>query len=124
MKPFDLEQAKAGKSLVTRDGRDAKFIAYVAECDRAYCVLCHVDGDTFVGSYTDDGKRFLDETISCADLFMKTVKKTVYVNIWFGRACLECSSQTHDSLQSATNAARLFEGRNYLAIAVPIEIEE
>ena len=31
MKPFNLEAAKAGAPLVTRDGRPAKFIAHVAE---------------------------------------------------------------------------------------------
>ena len=111
MKPFNLEEAKAGKPLVTRDGRDAKFIAYVAECDRAYCVLCHVDGDTFVGSYTDDGKRFADETKSCADLFMKTTRKTIYVDLY-------PNGEWIYHINGVNSSTRAF------AIGVPVEIEE
>ena len=36
MKPFDLEAAKAGAPIVTRDGRSAKFIAHVAEARNKY----------------------------------------------------------------------------------------
>lgn len=44
MKPFDLEKAKAGAPLVTRDGRPAKFIAHETECQSPYNVLVLIAG--------------------------------------------------------------------------------
>ena len=45
MKPFDLEAAKAGAPIVTRDGRPAKFIAHVAEVHPNHRLLVLIDGD-------------------------------------------------------------------------------
>ena len=44
MKPFDLEAAKAGAPIVTRDGRPAKFIAHVAEAHPSQRLLVLIDG--------------------------------------------------------------------------------
>ena len=50
MKPFDLEAAKAGAPIVTRDGRPAKFIAHVAEAHPSQRLLVLIDGDEYARS--------------------------------------------------------------------------
>lgn len=56
MRPFDLEAAKRGEPIVTRDGRPAKFVAHVPEADDRE-VVCLVDGELILfgkcGSFLD-----------------------------------------------------------------------
>jgi len=69
--PFDLEKAKAGSNVVTRNGMEVKFIAHVpeAQVDQRVVVLggtgnlfvCHENGRTY--SY--------DALVSPCDLFIK-----------------------------------------------------
>lgn len=117
MKPFDLEAAKAGAPLVTRDGRPAKFIAHVEEAHPCQRLLVLIDG--VVRMEFDNGKYLglggLDGE-SDSDLFMAPVKRTVWVNLYgYGGATW------HDTEERADNSTlndRL-GGR-----AWPIEIEE
>lgn len=44
MKPFSLEEAKAGHPLITRDGRPAKFVAHVPSLHTHCCLLAEIDG--------------------------------------------------------------------------------
>ena len=81
MKPFDLEAAKAGAPLVTRDGRPAKFIAHVAEAQPSQRLVVLIDG----GVYTkfESGKYAASPAhVSDNDLFMAPVKRTVWVNVY------------------------------------------
>ena len=67
MKPFDLEAAKRGEPIVTRDGRKAKFVAYVPEAANEM-IVCLIGGDIFLfqknGAFVHS--QFQDQT----DLFM------------------------------------------------------
>lgn len=117
MKPFDLEAAKAGAPLVTRDGRPAKFIAHVAEAHTNQRLLALIDGDIHIrfedGSYLGPGGRG-GETNN--DLFMAPVKRTVWANVYgYGGA------PWHNTEKDADDGAL----RNRLGgRAWPIEIEE
>ena len=83
MKPFDLEAAKAGAPLVTRDGRKAKFIAYVPECNEDSRVVILVDGDGYVSDYAESGNYYEDDCKSGNDLFMcEEEKKPVVRWLW------------------------------------------
>jgi len=112
MKPFNLEEAKAGKPLITRDGRDAKFIAHVPEAANFCKLIVLIDKEIFV--FHQNGFYSSCEG-SNADLFMKTMKKTVYVNLYVNG---EWVSHTSASNARASATVKAF------AIAVPIEIEE
>ena len=117
MKPFDLEAAKAGAPLVTRDGRPAKFIAHVAEAHQNQRLLVLIDGDIHIrfedGSYLGRGGRG-GETNN--DLFMAPVKRTVWVNLYEGD-CARWQNTEHDAdVRAGTDR---LGGR-----AWPIEIEE
>lgn len=75
MKPFNLELAKAGKPIVTRDGRDAQFIAHVPEAymDERVVVLL---GQT-IELVSEDGMFHPTSGPSSIDLFMKEAHKEI-----------------------------------------------
>ena len=115
MKPFDLEAAKAGAPLVTRDGRPAKFIAHVAEAHPSQRLLVLID--VVVLTRFESGKYAGSPAhVSNGDLFMAPVKRTVWVNLYeHGLA------RWHDT----EGCADIGAGNNRLGgRAWPIEIEE
>ena len=81
MKPFDLEAAKAGAPIVTRDGRPARFIAHVAEAHPSQRLLVLIDGVVLTkfesGKYASSPAHVSDN-----DLFMALTKRTVWANLY------------------------------------------
>lgn len=81
-KPFDLEKAKAGNPVVTRDGRKVRILC--TDLKHNIPIIAAIDegdGTESVLPYTKNGEYcFYDE--SEHDLFMAPVKKTYYVNIY------------------------------------------
>ena len=115
MKPFNLEAAKAGAPIVTRDGQPAKFIAHVSEAHPSQRLVVLIDG----GVYTkfESGKYAASPAyVSDNDLFMAPVKRTVWVNLYeYG------SARWHNTKCDADARA----GDDRLGgRAWPIEIEE
>lgn len=74
-KPFDLEAAMNGAKLVTRDGREAKFIAYVPETDPEVRVLVLV-GNVVIGFY-ENGNRYRNSSESGVDLFLAVQTRSI-----------------------------------------------
>ncbi len=111
MKPFDLEAAKAGAPLVTRDGRPAKFIAHVAEAQPSQRLLVLIDGGVY--AKFESGK-YLNSPAH--DLFMAPVKRTVWVNLYgyCGATWFDTEKVADDSALSTRLGGR----------AWPVEIEE
>lgn len=56
MKPFNLEAAKRGEPIITRDGRKAKFVAYVPEAEEFQQVLVLID--SHIWSCNSKGEAF------------------------------------------------------------------
>ena len=115
MKPFDLEAAKAGAPIVTRDGRPAKFIAHAAEAHPNQRLLVLIDGT--VCTRFESGKHpYPLAHVSDNDLFMVPVKRTVWANVYgYGGATWY---NTEKDADDGALSKRL-GGR-----AWPIEIEE
>lgn len=113
MKPFDLEAAKRGEPIVTRDGRAAKFIAHVPELNFPVLVLLDVglwqarkDGTSNVGVHVD--------------LFMAPKKRTVWVNLY--RSAFREGYHYDTEIEAdaaASDAHKRIGGKAY-----PVEIEE
>ena len=83
MKPFDLEQAKAGAPVITRDGRNARILSFDL-CNRYYPMVAAFtdsDGDEWVNVHTNEGKCLMDKD-SPNDLFMAPVKREGWVNLY------------------------------------------
>lgn len=104
-RPFNLEAARRGEPLVTRDGRPARFVAYVPE-DKHYPVVAVVDNR--VTTYSAEGVFQREDCASVRDLFMAPKpKRTVWANTYY-----------HDTKESA-----LMRGKGATLVAVPVEID-
>jgi hypothetical protein len=112
MKPFDLEAAKVGSKLVTRDGRAVRFVAHLPECDDFYRVIAFISGDNAGSAFSERGRFCAHEDEQ--DLFMASEQRTVYVTLhrngaadWF---------DTEAEARAGLNARAL-------KIAVPVTFE-
>lgn len=78
---FDLEEAKAGKPLVTRDGRTALFVACVDKAP-GNPVVAWVEGEGVPYVYSKSG-RWSGASDCIVDLFMAPKpKRTVWVSVY------------------------------------------
>lgn len=81
LKPFDLEAAKAGKPVCTRDGRKARIICFDAKCNKPIVALIYDCNKETVLQYLENGRFFVDQ-IDKYDLMMLPEKKEGWVNIF------------------------------------------
>ena len=81
LKPFDLEAAKAGKPVCTRDGRKVRIICFDAECNKPIVALIYVCNKETVFQYLKSGRFFVDQ-IDKYDLMMLPRKKEGWLNIY------------------------------------------
>ena len=80
-KPFDLEAAKAGKPVCTRDGRKARIICFDAKCNKPIVALIYDCNKETVLQYLENGRFFVDQ-IDKYDLMMFPQKKEGWINIY------------------------------------------
>lgn len=110
MKQFDLEKAKAGKPVCTRDGRKARIICFNIK-DESYPIIAAiaVDDREIVNSYTIDGKDYDNgSTLSGRDLMMACEAKEGWINIYEkGAMSIEgvagCSQNVYETKENALN---------------------
>ena len=82
MAPFNIEAAKAGKPIQTRDGRKVSFVGLVCHAVD-YPVVVYVYNSRAVACYTPDGKLFHhDRTEEASDLVMSPEKIKGWVNVY------------------------------------------
>lgn len=81
LKPFDLEAAKAGKPVCTRDGRKARIICFDAKCNKPIVALIYDCNKETVFQYLENGRFFVDQ-IDKYDLMMLPQKKEGWVNVY------------------------------------------
>ena len=122
MKPFNLEEAKAGKPVITMAGRPARVLCFDAkifdttplyvlvedENHREFAIMATLNGET-----CHSGNK----------LYMKTEKKTGWVNIYRissvgdGRECHKIYKTKEEAIYAARQDA-------YLITTIKIEWEE
>lgn len=81
LKEFNLEAAKAGKPVCTRDGRKARIICFDAKCNKPIVALIYDCNKETVFQYLESGRFFVDQ-IDKYDLMMLPQKKEGWVNIY------------------------------------------
>ena len=81
LKPFDLEAAKNGAKVVTRDGRDARILCFDAMGSYPIVAIVRSDYEEVVDKFCLDGKNRLCGE-SEIDLFMAPVKREGWVNLY------------------------------------------
>lgn len=80
-KPFDLEEAKAGKPVCTKGGQKARIICFDAKGDKPIIALVEMGTAETPNNYPIDGKAVSAKEASC-DLMMLPEKKEGWVNIY------------------------------------------
>lgn len=125
MKPFNLEEAKAGKPVCTRDGNAVRIICFDARQSYPIVALVHgggADDEEEVMQFSDTGLFNYHEPTHCNDLFMAPVKKTVWINLYSAGAHSPFPSDTtYESEEKAKRA--VCETWPYLG-TFPITYEE
>jgi hypothetical protein len=107
MKPFSLEEAKAGKPVCTRDGKDVRIICWDWKNPSSISIIALVkkekDGES-IQKYTKDGRYYADGSDCDADLFMKPEKHEGWG--WLGKSsCVYTTKE--DALSNAREGAFL-----------------
>lgn len=85
MREFNLEEAKAGKPVCTRDGRNARIICFDAKNEHYPIVaLIEQKDEEFVNTFCPDGHfccSISEDEDNSFDLFMASEKHVGYINI-------------------------------------------
>ena len=84
MKPFNLEQAKAGAPVCTRDGRPVRIVCYDLKGYKSYPILALIENTVGAESTMSDalnGHQSLDSETGI-DLMMASVKREGWVNLY------------------------------------------
>ena len=82
LKPFDLNSAKAGKPVCTRDGRKARIICFDAEGEHPIIALVTDGVQESPYNYTKEGYYHIEGVETMADLMMLSEKKGGWVNVY------------------------------------------
>ena len=92
LKPFNLEEAKQGKPVCTRDGRKARIICFDKKGDYPIVALVNdYNKEEYIKNYDKFGKKFIDgETTD--DLMMLPEKKEGWINVYKER-CYETKEE-------------------------------
>lgn len=108
-KPFDLEQAKAGKPVCTRNGRKARIICFDAK-SKDYPIVALVEEESSIReilfTYTNEGRHCCDNPMHTLDLVMLPRKREGWINIY---PCVDgnvtCSNPYETKEEAMKNSA-------------------
>ena len=127
LKPFDLEAAKAGKPVCTRDGRKARIICFdKKDEDNIYPIVCLVqDGETeSLGIFMKDGHSLVGVEETPSDLMMLPEKHEGWVNVFnHGNNDTYVGNFIFPTEELAKEALSRMDGVKYIA-TVKIQWEE
>ena len=117
LKPFDIQKAREGKPVCTRDGRKARIICFDRKSDISIVALIMGDNDREeIHSYYKDGRSVRNQKYSC-DLMMLPEKKEGWVNVY--RDCdginITKDDNIYSSKEAAIASAHFIDGNNYVA---------
>ena len=83
LKPFDIQKAREGKPVCTRDGRKARIICFDRKSETPITVLVtEINGIEAVYSYPNNGIWDSPENTNGCDLMMLPEKKEMWINIY------------------------------------------
>ncbi|EGN00240.1 hypothetical protein HMPREF1017_00766 [Bacteroides ovatus 3_8_47FAA] len=124
MKPFDLEKAKAGAPLRTREGFRARIVCFDADNDRfpIVALLKSDNGKEYPASFTKEGRFSDGEVDSSNDLLMEGIKKEGWINIYESLK-ERCIGAVYNSKEAAMRMKFNEKGITYIT-TVRVEWEE
>lgn len=103
-KPFDLEQAKAGKPIYTRNGRKARIICFDAKLEY-YPIVALVENEystqEILFTYTNEGRFCYDNPMHTSDLVMLSEEREGWINIYPGADGRVACSNPYETKEEA-----------------------
>ena len=126
MKPFNLEQAKAGAPVCTRDGQPVRIICYDRKGHKNYQLLALVEspiGVEFTVSYALNGHHSLDSEADL-DLMMASVKREGWVNLYTCHSGATVTDQWALYQSEKEARSQILEDNGVYVATVKIEWEE
>ena len=103
LKPFDIQKAREGKPVCTRDGRKARILCYDFKQNEEYPILVAVenkDGKECALLYSNDGISEMYKS-SNNELAILPEKKEGWVNVYKVGARLETGGNVHSTKDAA-----------------------
>lgn len=108
LKPFDIQKAREGKPVCTRDGRKARIIVFDRRLfykNVSYPILALVersDGEDDVCGYNEKGKVLIEDGAEYKDdLMMLPEKKEGWVNVYKNLGVISLSHNPYDTKEEA-----------------------
>lgn len=103
MKPFDLEAAKAGKPVVTLDGRKVELLKFdLKDSNFPIAGIVNINDDyQAVHIWQSDGRWYAGETTADLDLFMASTKREGWVNLYIDKGCVHTSGIVYNTYDGA-----------------------
>ena len=125
LKPFDIEAAKLGKPVYTRDGRKARIICFDVNNDKPIvAVICCKDGkETYPYTFYPNGLNMDNNVFSNTDLMMLPKKKEGWINICRNLNTNKTELDTKDIYNTKEEALQNLSSMTYVT-TVKIEWEE
>lgn len=116
MKNFDLEKAKAGYPVRTRDGHEARIICFDREDDYPIVALVKDADNEIIFSYDNMGRYDNDGKERMCDLFMKAIRQEAWINLYKGKdgrlfpglILFESEKEAKDRMESGEKSGRLY----------------
>lgn len=83
MKPFDIEEFKAGAIGITRNGHEVRFVVYVPDAAESHQLVVLTD-EGYIERYRNDGGWMNDSTKKCDDdiIGLKPESRVFWVNFY------------------------------------------
>lgn len=107
MKPFDLEAAKAGKPVCTRDGRKARILCYDLKGAK-YPIVAAIETQDYIAesiSAYDKNGRFVPDKENNNDLMVLLEKKEGWINIYTNSGSVETGINIYETEEIAKSSA-------------------
>lgn len=104
MKPFDVELAKQGKPVCTRDGRKAIFLTTLS--NKSFPVVAIVSCGQEENVYQYDINGICEEYDSNLDLMMLPEKREMWMNIYKSGISYISGGGLYDTKEKAKNAVK------------------
>lgn len=116
MKNFDLEKAKAGYPVRTRDGHEARIICFDREDENPIVALVKDADNEIILSYDNMGRYDNDGRERMCDLFMKAIRQEAWINLYKGKdgrlfpglILFESEKEAKDRMESGEKSGRLY----------------
>ena len=84
LKPFDIQKAREGKPVCTRDGRKARIICFDRENEQPIVALIKDDEEEYIDTFFNNGHSVSKINEVAGDLMMLPEKKVGWINVYKG----------------------------------------